>query len=299
MNNAIQIPIEIAKNLLMAIPTVRRVREKVSRKRSEILENFNRPFQVSQDLLQRLDGKFDFKGKTVLEIGPGNSLCMGLFFLSMGAKKVYIVDRFKHLFWDKKDILFHRTFVSEIVSKDFPFQGVIEKAMTMEDRGITLNPNLIEYRIGDVARLPLENSCVDFAFSNAVLEHVHQPEQVINELARVTRPGGWGSHEIDLRDHFFKATPLRLLGYSDALWNLMTSYRPGYANRLRFSDYIKLFEKHSFNVIKLTYTRELENDQLPKDLKLNRKFRNYSPEELKILAFWVLLKKNEKIKHAL
>lgn len=61
--------------------------------------------------------------------------------------------------------------------------------------------------IGDGYWLPLADGSVDIAFSCNVLEHVRDPEGLIDEMIRVTRPGGliylsytvwlgpWGGHE--------------------------------------------------------------------------------------------------------
>ncbi|HEV8063488.1 MAG TPA: class I SAM-dependent methyltransferase [Acidimicrobiales bacterium] len=69
--------------------------------------------------------------------------------------------------------------------------------------------------LGDGYCLPLRSSSVDLAVSSNVLEHVAKPYEMIDELARVTRPWGhvwisftnwygpWGGHE---------AAPWHLLG---------------------------------------------------------------------------------------
>jgi SAM-dependent methyltransferase len=61
--------------------------------------------------------------------------------------------------------------------------------------------------VGDGHRLPVQDSSVDVSFSSNVLEHVSDPAGFIDELVRVTRPGGivylsytlwlspWGGHE--------------------------------------------------------------------------------------------------------
>jgi SAM-dependent methyltransferase len=60
---------------------------------------------------------------------------------------------------------------------------------------------------GDGNRLPLADGTVDLAFSSNVLEHVPEPGRFLDEMVRVTRPGGiiyvsftawyspWGGHE--------------------------------------------------------------------------------------------------------
>lgn len=44
--------------------------------------------------------------------------------------------------------------------------------------------------VADAHRLPLEDDCVDLVISMQVLEHVHSPWLVVDEIGRVLRPGG-------------------------------------------------------------------------------------------------------------
>jgi SAM-dependent methyltransferase len=67
-----------------------------------------------------------------------------------------------------------------------------------------LRPNSV---VGDGFGLPLKDASVDVSFSSNVLEHVPDPGGFIDEMVRVTRPGGvvyvaytlwlspWGGHE--------------------------------------------------------------------------------------------------------
>lgn len=290
MRDYVKIPVEIAKNFVSMISPLRSLREKHSCKRSELLKNINRPFQICQNLLNRGKDKINLEGKTVLEVGPGNSLGIGLILLALGAKKVYFIDKFKHIFWDKEAIAFHRKLFSEIVNSEYPYREVVSEAVSVGAQGIELNSNLIEYRLGDAAKLPVENKSIDFVFSNAVLEHVHKPEAAVKETARITKAGGLNYHEIDLRDHFFQSTPLRLLRYSDVLWNLMTWYRPGYTNRLRFSEWIEIFDRY-FQIEIVDHTTIVANNIALCDIKLHKKFNKYPLDEFGIMAFWVLLSK--------
>jgi SAM-dependent methyltransferase len=61
--------------------------------------------------------------------------------------------------------------------------------------------------VGTAAQMPLPDASVDLVFSSNMLEHVRDPDQVRDELARVLKPGGlfvlsytnwlspWGGHE--------------------------------------------------------------------------------------------------------
>lgn len=74
--------------------------------------------------------------------------------------------------------------------------------LTLGDR-TPVNPLLADGR-----QLPFPACCVDVVHSSNVLEHVEQPEHLLDELVRVVRPGGlvyvsftpwwspWGGHEL-------------------------------------------------------------------------------------------------------
>ena len=64
--------------------------------------------------------------------------------------------------------------------------------------GLDIDPAVLENQIVDEARvipssgvLPLEDASVDLVYSEFVLEHVDDADQVVAELARVVKPGGW------------------------------------------------------------------------------------------------------------
>ena len=45
--------------------------------------------------------------------------------------------------------------------------------------------------VGDAHRLPFQDNSIDSLIYQAVLEHVQDPRRVINEAARVLKPGGY------------------------------------------------------------------------------------------------------------
>jgi SAM-dependent methyltransferase len=46
--------------------------------------------------------------------------------------------------------------------------------------------------VGDATRLPFPDEAADGVFTSNLLEHVPTPTAVIDEIARVLKPGGWG-----------------------------------------------------------------------------------------------------------
>ncbi|MGQ9915796.1 MAG: ArsR/SmtB family transcription factor [Bryobacteraceae bacterium] len=48
----------------------------------------------------------------------------------------------------------------------------------------------VEFRLGDLEALPLEDACVDVAFFSQSLHHAQHPERAVAEAWRILRPGG-------------------------------------------------------------------------------------------------------------
>jgi SAM-dependent methyltransferase len=91
----------------------------------------------------------------------------------------------------------------------------------------------------------------DLVVSTACFEHFADPERAVWNIARMLKPGGVTSHQIDLRDHRNFDRPLDFLRYSDRVWSLMTSHRPGQPNRWRASDILQAFDRHGLDVYSL------------------------------------------------
>lgn len=96
---------------------------------------------------------------------------------------------------------------------------------------------------------PCENlrfgdSSYDMIFSNAVLEHVREPIDVLRNLHRMLAPNGWFVHAIDLRDHRDFNKPLEFLALSEAAYRTEDPY----GNRHRASDWLRDFAASGFSV---------------------------------------------------
>ena len=158
-------------------------------------------------------------GKDVLEIGPGHTLEVLEEALVSGANSCTAVD------------------VAEYVGAD----QATEKG--------------IDYRLYDGTRLPFDSAQFDVIWSHTAFEHLRYPEITVQECFRVLRPGGAMAAHIDLADHSHYGMqpppPLRLfecLRYPEWLWRLMKWNRSSYVNRLRKSQWKRLFEKAGFVV---------------------------------------------------
>jgi SAM-dependent methyltransferase len=108
----------------------------------------------------------------------------------------------------------------------------------------------IEFYSYEGVKIPFGDGSFDIVWSSDVLMLVRSPEKLIADSFRVLRPGGMFLAAIDLRDMTFLADEenwFRCLRYSDKLWWRMTSNRSTFVNRLRASEWRRLFREVGFN----------------------------------------------------
>lgn len=152
-------------------------------------------------------GLSDLKGKTVLELGPGNGLLTGKFAHELGAAKTWLID-------------------SEPIAEIQHF------------------PNTVYLSEGLKSLQSVASGSVDFLFSNAVLEHIRlkEFEPLVAEIVRVLKPDSIASHQIDFRDHLQYA--LNNLRFSERVWESDFMAHSGfYTNRLPWVQMKAILEK--------------------------------------------------------
>ncbi len=157
-----------------------------------------------------------FAGLRVLEVGPGETLGSAVL-LACGGATVAVADRFNAP-WDPD---FHGPFFRALRDRVADRGGVSTAPI---DR--LLNEGAF---VADVVRVhPLAaeelwkvGERFDVVLSNAVLEHVEDIDTTAANLATVTAPGGYGFHQVDLRDHRDFSRPLEYLTMSRSDYNAL------------------------------------------------------------------------------
>src|SRR5437667_12711903 len=86
--------------------------------------------------------------------------------------------------------------VSKVIALDFS-RGMSEEAIAKMGSGN------VEFRIGNVESMPLQDSSVDVVVGNMVLHHCPHPEIAISEMSRVLKPGGRIAVS-DLQEHGYE-----------------------------------------------------------------------------------------------
>jgi SAM-dependent methyltransferase len=245
----------------------------------------------------------DHQHRSILEIGAGKPLGMGVFWNLSGAKKYTSIDRYVPVNLDKLWINRFRWILDMNLyhPDDFNIANLIRE----NGDNYLLNPDKIEMIQEDFADYPFPPNSFDFIYSFAVLEHVADVTTILNKMYQVLRDDGKMIHIIDLREHHTnlrtvpnKDTSIDFLKYSQAEWESM--YPPGsehYINRLRASDFNQKCQKSGFEVIDFITTQEMTIGEEIYD-RIHDDFRKYLIDDLKVMGITIVLQKKS-IKEAL
>jgi hypothetical protein len=199
--------------------------------------------------------------ETVLEVGAGRDLAVPLALRRLGVGRVIASD-VTHL--AKLDLIQHAA--ERLLAGGVEFR-----------RWDDLERFGIFYRAPH--HVTAADEQVDCSCSNEVLEHV-PPDQLVKLLAGLRAvTTGITTHSIDYSDHYARSdarvSRLNFLRYSDDEWRPFNSGMQ-YVNRLRHSDYLRLFREAGFTILDESST----TGQPPADLPLAQRFRNYAPDDL-------------------
>jgi SAM-dependent methyltransferase len=203
----------------------------------------------------RQSADFQTRGAAVLELGPGPHLGTCLLFALAGSS-VTAVDIRRYLLPDHRQVLYQVLKAvqgaSPLLARDLELDAGLVPAIQAEVSASDDDqlPGRITYVSPcDAAAVPLTGSSQDLVFSQAVLEHVKNPEAVVREQRRLLRIGGLASHQIDLRSHLDRGQPNGHRHFSARTWRWMTSNRSAYTNRLTRRAWLELFDANGFDVL--------------------------------------------------
>jgi hypothetical protein len=221
--------------------------------------------------------------KVLLEIGPGQDFGLQLLLLGFGPKKIILIDKFLGEWNENYHPLVYKRL---LVKAEIEFPGVdFSHLKEVIHRGSHQIEGLELHHVGlEDVNLIASNS-VDITFSNACFEHLLHSEKAIKQLARISKVGGLGFHQIDFRDHRDYDKPLEFLTFSNFSFKFILKFSNCcFGNRLRHQDFANLFAKNGFN---FTFKADIFADESYLDDVLERsisKFRKMSKEEIAILS---------------
>lgn len=216
--------------------------------------------------------------ETVLEIGPGDSLGVGLAALLSGARSCVAVDAVPQtspeanlpILEELAELLARRAPVPDddefpgcrpqLESYAFP-AGLVDEGVLKPDAGMAALPairdSLLQPATDDpgmiriVARPELRSGTevregVSLILSQAALEHVDDLDGMYRAMRGWLRPGGAMAHTIDYRCHGLASRWNAHWTYSDLAWKAIRGRRAYLINREPHSTHLRLLERHGF-----------------------------------------------------
>jgi hypothetical protein len=256
--------------------------------------------------------------QTIAELGPGESLGVGLCALLSGASHYVGLDVIAHsdpesnrrilddlipLFRSRApnpdkgwpefgSYLDARAFPSHVLSEAV-LQAALQPArLDAIRRAVTAptpqDPITATYKAPWFDPRVIEENTVDLVVSQSVLEHVVDLPATYRALYQWVKPGGWMSHQIDFKSHGLST---RWNGYrtcSDRLWAITLGRRPFMINRQPASAHLRLLQEAGFRVV--THQKFMRKDGVRRE-ELAPRWADMSDEDLNCSGMYVIATK--------
>lgn len=171
----------------------------------------------------------------------------------------------------------------KVIGIDFT-EAMIEKARAnAEKRGF----NNVEFRQGDIEKMPLTSNVADVVVSNCVLNLVPNKRNVFKEIMRVLKPGG-----------HFSISDVVLVGHlPDKLKNVAELYAGCVSGAIQKSDYLKLIEETGFTNIAIQKEKVITiPDEILKDYVSAEEITEFKKSGLGIYSITVFAQKSKTCK---
>lgn len=225
----------------------------------------------------------DLKGKTILELGPGDSIATAIIAAAYGAKAI-LIDAGYYL---SKDVSQYIELQKILIEQGRTLPPELSSSKNVKD--ILNYCNAQYFTNGLESFREINDNSVDLVFSQAVLEHISRDDflSTMLECKRILKQNAISSHQIDLRDHLGGA--LNNLRFSEKVWESNFFSKSGfYTNRIQYSQMLSLFKEAGFtnesNIIK-------QWNKLPTPRnRMSVEFKNIQDDELRVAVFDVLLR---------
>lgn len=252
--------------------------------------------------------------KDVAELGPGTSVGVGLAALLCGAERysafdvvahtnlesnVHLFDCLVELFRYREDVPGRDEFPTlRPALQDYRFPSHVLDARRMEkalapERVFAIRQALLgndpEQRIR--YRAPWSDSSVvipgsqDLVFSQAVLEHVDMLTEAYQAMRSWLKPGGFVSHQIDLKSHGWTSSWDGHWRYGDLRWKMLRGRDSWFINREPLSKHLSLLQNAGFQ---LKYTQLGRATPTYDRSALARRFNSITEEDRQTSGAYVL-----------
>ncbi|MGY8685783.1 methyltransferase domain-containing protein [Bradyrhizobium sp. UFLA05-153] len=255
-------------------------------------------------LVKAAESGLDTRPQVIAELGPGDSLGIGIAALLSGASKCYALDVISHvtaerniqvlyelaeLFSRRADIPDEAEFpivIPKLKSYRFPEQLITNGAANTSATRIreiesalrgTSQGGAVQLRAPWLDAAVIEDGTIDMLFSQAVLEHVDELSEAYDAMRRWLKPGGFMSHSVDFKSHECAREWNGHWSYSDLKWALVRGKRSWFLNREPLSTHMRLLHKNGFRTI---CEDAVTRPSALRPQHLARRFKNLAPADL-------------------
>ncbi len=213
-------------------------------------------------------------GFVCLELGPGDALSSAVLSRAYGGSGAIISDvgRFA-----SNDINVYRLLADTARARSLPAPDLSD-VVSVEEMLAVCNARYLTRGLADLRTVP--PASVDMCYSVSCLECIRADEfeSVVQELARILKPGAVTTHWIDYEDHLDYS--LNNLRFGRRMWESPLFAESGfYTNRLRHSDVVRAFSAAGFEVETL-HTNQWDQPPLSRH-RLAPAFRGYDEADLR------------------
>jgi hypothetical protein len=257
--------------------------------------------------------------ESVAELGPGDSLGLGIAALLSGTDRFYGLDVVAHtnpaqnlnVLDELTDFLRRRAprptkgwpdFDDLLDSKLFPSQVLTDQRLSA-----SLSPQRVErirqmlttqteqagsitlaYRVPWSDPKVVEKDSIDLILSQAVLEHVTDINKTYQAMYSWLKPGGVMSHQIDFQSHELTTAWNGHRAIPDWLWNIMMGKRTYFINREPWSVHKRAISDCGFET--LCAMQRYRTDGISRS-RLSDRWRNISDDDLNCSEVFVQARK--------
>lgn len=252
----------------------------------------------------------------VAELGPGDSLGVGLAALLSGAPRYIALDAKSHanpeqnlaIFEELVDLFQQRApipddvefplvrpkledyrFPSHILSEDRLSSTLSEsriESIRAAVQGHQSREIALEYRAPWTDPSVVVSGSVDFLFSQAVLEHVDDLETTYKAMRAWVKPDGFLSHSIDFTSHNITRSWNGHWTLNDPAWKIVRGTRPYLINREPLSRHLALLSKYGFDLVKV----DKQHASADPSLRLAKRFRAMHRDDMSTRGAFVQAK---------
>lgn len=281
--------------------------EKILNQRLEVFENrfslkwLQGQFYASYRYWQ--NHQIPIKDATYVEIGAGaiNPFSFMFLYLMLGAKKCFCLE---------PDSLVNKPLIlqnlAETVGKfimnpeeviiDYPItkEEILQNISTFNLKALLkgkdegLDSEKLVYLPESLFNNNIPDNTADVLITVSVLEHLPDIDETFQEMARITKTGGYGLHNIDGVDHEYyrdsNIHPLEFLSV-DTDEKIV-----GVCNRIRPMSFTEIFERNGFEVLEIRPYGKIEVSQELKN-SFVEPFHSMSQEILEVTQAYFLVRK--------